>query len=239
MPTRRAFTVAALCALTFATPAHAERHAEMIFRPHPTFENILPDGFAITDAPPVDAVSLRDKKVALIPSENLNGYAAGWMYYNDRAAAGPNWFQSAIGGVTTDSLQNRSRASDPRHVTDAMIDLIRPYFGEVIVAQDLPSARAQGADYFIILDCRMSAPALNTHFRFDGGVYLLDASLHRVLEATGFGEVSRGGLLSNPLTQDPIAMDQSMTTMIAKVSDGVHARLGPPPAPAPLAAPQN
>lgn len=236
MQAKLIFAVAALCALTFAAPAHAERHPEMIFRPHPTFENILPEGFALADAPAVDAGSLRDKKVALIPSENLNGYAAGWMYYNDRAAAGPNWFQSAIGGVTTDSLQNRSRASDPRHVTDAMIDLIRPYFGEVIVAQDLPSARAQGADYFIILDCRMSAPAFNTHFRFDGGLYLFDNSLHRVFEATGFGEVSRGGLLSNPLTQDPIAMDQSMTTMIAKVSDAVHTRFGPTPAPT---TPQN
>lgn len=158
----------------------------------------------------------------------MNLYAQGWLDYYENGGAEHYWAVQLL-GLSRDDLASARRASDPRNITDAMVDLIRPYFGEVIVAQDLASAHDQGAEYFVVLDCRMSAPGMGSRFRFDGGVYLLDASLQRVFEATGFGEVSRGGLLSNPLTQDPIAMDQSITEMLAKVTDAVHAHLGSPP----------
>lgn len=226
MRTTFLLTLTVASTLVLSLPAQART----VFPAHPTFEHILPDGYALTDAPAVDPATLRAAKVAVIPTENMNLYAQGWLDYYENGGAEHYWAVQLL-GLSRDDLASARRASDPRNITDAMVDLIRPYFGEVIVAQDLASAHDQGAEYFVILDCRMSAPAWGSHFRYDGGVYLLDASLHRVFEATGFGEVSRGGLLSNPLTQDPIAMDQSITAMIAKVSDAVHTRLGQPPAP--------
>jgi hypothetical protein len=162
--------------------------------------------------------------VAVIPTQNLNRYAQGWLDWYDNGGAQRNWAVQLF-GLTHDYLAADQHISDPRRLTDQLIDLIRPYFADVVVAQDLPSAREQGADYFLVLDCAMSLRNMNGRFRADGGVYLLDASLHRVFQTTGFGEASRGFLV-NPLTHDPIAMDEAMTEMMSQVTDGVRAHLG-------------
>jgi hypothetical protein len=223
MQTRRTFALAGVLALSLALPAQA--NASFIFNPQPPFENLLPDGFALTDAPPIDPASLHDRKVALIPTQNLNRYAEGWLDYYERGGAHRNWAIQLF-GRSDDDLNAEGRLSDPRKLTDQVIDLIRPAFGEVVVAQDLPSAREQGADYFLILDCAMSLRGFwSDKVRVDGGVYLLDASLHRVFEDTTFAEASLGGLLDNPITSSEAGIDAAMRGMLTQLSAGVRAHL--------------
>lgn len=224
MQTRRTFALAGALSLSNAVPAEAA--ASFIFNPRPPFENLLPDGFALTDAPPIDPASLRDKKVALIPTQNLNRYAEGWLDYYENGGAHRNWAVQLLGRSDAD-LASEGRVSDPRKLTDTVIDLIRPYFGEAVVAQDFPSAREQRADFFLILDCAMSVHGFWTdRVRVDGGVYLLDASLHRIFASTALAEAPLAGLLDNPLTRNQQATDEAMTAMLTQLSAGVRAHLG-------------
>jgi|CXWL01.1.fsa_nt_gi hypothetical protein len=213
-------------ALTFATAADAQRLGGRV--PHPNaYSGLLPEGFQLTAAPALDVEHLRRSKVVLVPSSNFNDYARLWVEYYEGGGFERNWAVQLL-NVQREQVVGQQQNSDPRAFADRFAEALRPHVGELAVAEDLPSAREQGADYYLILDAWLSAPGQGSRFRVAGGAHLLDGSLRHVMSLEGTGEARRdGGLFSNVFEVDARAMTDSMTGFSDTVLSQLAQRVGP------------
>jgi hypothetical protein len=163
----RALIVLAITFLTIAT-AHAQRHRYV----ENVYEGLLPAG-AEQQSASLDRSALPQGRVAIIPSINFETHVRIWQEQHDQAVAGRSSTWRGEGGLAA------LESNDPRHFSDEVLAVVRPYFADAIIAQDLVEARERGADYFVIVDYFMRGSALN--LRPVGGVRMLNASLEEVV----------------------------------------------------------
>ncbi|GAM96966.1 hypothetical protein U91I_00587 [alpha proteobacterium U9-1i] len=213
-------------ALIVAPTADAQRLGRRA--PHATpYSGLLPENVQLDPAPPLDVEHLRRSKVVLVPSSNFNDYARLWVEYYEGGGFERNWAVQLL-NVQREQVAGQQQNSDPRAFADRFAEALRPHVGELAVAEDLPSAREQGGDYYLILDAWLSAPGQGSRFRVAGGAHLLDGSLRHVFSLEGAGEARRdGGLFSNQFEVDARAMTDSMTGFSDTVLSQLAQRVGP------------
>jgi F0F1-type ATP synthase membrane subunit c/vacuolar-type H+-ATPase subunit K len=228
-----------------------------------TFAGLIPAGFVVKDATqPVTAAQLHSATVAIVASANFDNMTKMWVDYDERggrerqaknlallgvalgaggmasAASGVqqgNEMASAHGGVVRD-------ASDPRNVSDKLVAALTPYCGKLIVATDFASALEQKADYIALIDFygRFYPPAINTRYRSDVSLQLLDPTLQRVLLAPGHAELDREGdsMFSSPgnvIKGTAATFAKGVQIPLDQTLAALREKLGPPPAPVPVA----
>jgi hypothetical protein len=174
------------------------------------YAGLLPDGFQVQPAPPVDAAQLARSKVVMVPSSNFNAYSEGWAYYYEKGGFEKNWAVRLI-GATREGHAGIEDNSDPRMFATRVSDALRPRVRELGAAADLREARAQGADYFLVVDAWLGTSHMGGHFVISGGAYLLDDQLRQVFAASGAGDAKRGGFFDFDVVKaDTIAMTAAM-----------------------------
>lgn len=197
------------------------------------YAGLLPDDFQLQSAPSIDTAHLRQSKVVLIPSSNYNEYARLWSEYYEQGGLESDWLQTFATGANRrrEQLDGTIQNSDPRLFASRLVDALRPYVREISTAPDLPTARADGADYYLIVDTWLSGGALKV--RIAGGAYLLDGRLNSVISAQNTNEQNRNQMFQ--LTQRRTDENNARATAAAMTgsSDAVIAQfiqaLGPPP----------
>lgn len=200
------------------------------------YTGLLPADFQLQPAAAIDLEHLRQSKVVLVPSGNYNEYARLWAEYFEEGGLERDWLQTFATGATRrrEQLDGTIQNSDPRLFASRFADALRPYVREIGVAADLPEARAQGADYYLIVDAWLGADALK--YRVAGGAYLLDSQLNSVITAQTRNEQNRNQMFT--LTQRGADQNnaRAMAAATTGLSEAVIAQfmqaLGPPPAPA-------
>lgn len=190
------------------------------------YAGLLPDGFQLQQAPEIDAATLARSKVVLIPSGNYDEYSRLWSDLFEKGGIERQLEHSLAGklmGVTRENFAGTETGSDPRAFASRIADALRPHVREIGVADDLPAARAQGADYFLIIDDWTGITNWwGNRMRATGGIYLLDARLQRVFAAEGSGDGERHGIL----TGDPNQIyGQMVTAATNAMGDAVVAQL--------------
>jgi hypothetical protein len=221
--------IAAAFILFMATGLHAASAAPAKAKlfgtkaPYATpYAGLIPDGFQLQQAPAIDAATLARSKVVLIPSGNYDEYSRLWADYFEKGGfektTASRWM-----GVDRGRIASIETSSDPRAFATRIADALRPHVRELAVAEDLPGARAQGADYFLVVDDWTGVTNWwGNRMRATGGVYLLDGQLRRVFAAEGSGDGERHGIL----TGDPNQIyGQMVTTATNAMGDAVVARL--------------
>jgi hypothetical protein len=222
----------ALAAIALFTAPAAEAQRLGRRAPHPTpYSGLLPDDFQLSPAPALDVEHLRHSKVVLIPSSNFNDYARLWSEYYEDGGFERNWAVRLL-NVQREQVAGQQQNSDPRAFADRFADALRAHVGELAIAANLPEAREQGGEYYLILDAWLSAPGQGSRFRVAGGAHLLDGSLRHVFSLEGAGEARRmGGLFANQFEVDARAMTDSMSGFSDAVLSQLAQRVGPAPSP--------
>lgn len=195
----------------------------------PIYQGLLPDGYQVkTSDAPLDRAAMKTKKLALIPSENFNAYAATWSKAYEKNNA-----QAFMGGTifgSAETFAGQRNASDPRTIGDLVVNTLRPHFGSVTSAADLPSAKAAGAEYFAILDYRGFYNEMGDHYIGDAQVNILDSQLVQIaaIPAKSDTYVKGAGLfdLSGLVSLDVYGpMQEAMATTNANVATQIRAGL--------------
>lgn len=196
------------------------------------YAGLLPNDFALQTAPSFDAADLRQSKVVLIPSSNYNEYARLWSEYYEQGGLERDWLQTLGTGADRrrEQLDGTIQNSDPRLFASRLTDALRPYVREIGVAADLPTARAQGADYYLIIDAWLGADAFK--YRIAGGAYLLDGRLNSVISAQHADEHSRNQVFALTQRRTDENNARAMIAATTGLSDAVIGQftqaLGPP-----------
>lgn len=228
--------LATLLTLFAASAASAQETRARLFGSAPydsPYAGLLPDDFQLQPAPSIDLAHLRQSKVVLVPSGNYNEYARVWSAYFEQGGLERDWLQTFAAGADgrRDQLDGTIQNSDPRLFASRLIDALRPYVREIGAAADLPTARAQGADYYLIVDTWLSGGPMK--LRIAGGAYLLDGRLNSVISAQNTNEQNRNQMfvMSQRRTDENNA--RAMAAAMTGSSDAVIAQfiqaLGPPP----------
>lgn len=173
-------------------PTHAKEKKFLTGKaPHASaYEGLLPAGMTVAPATGFHPSQLQGKRVALVPSANLNEWARVWSRVYEEGGFESHWSSRLI---YRDHEKNRDRHrgyennTDPRNFTEQVIQALQPHVGEIFVAEDLPHARDAGADYYLILDgwFGLYNTVWNSWFHTHGGVYLLDEALRQAFSVHG------------------------------------------------------
>ena len=196
------------------------------------YAGLLPDDFQLQTGT-LDVAHLRQGKVVLIPSGNYNEYARLWSAYYEQGGLERDWLQTfATGGERRrEQLDGTIQNSDPRLFASRLSDALRPYVREIGTAADLPTARAEGADYYLIVDTSLSGGAMR--LRVAGGAYLLDGRLNSVISAQNTNEQSRNQVFALTQSRTDENNARAMAAAMTGSSDAVIAQfiqaLGPAP----------
>lgn len=203
--------------VALASPTGSDAPAKPKYRPvgKPPFATpyvgLLPDGFQVRPAPPIDAAQLARGNVVMVPSSNFNAYSETWSYYYGKGGGFKSNWAGKLLGATREHEVGIEENSDPRTFATRVSDALRPHVREIGVAADLQQGRTQGADYFLIVDAWLGTSHMNGHIVISGGVYLFDSQLRLVFATSGAGDAKRGGFFDfNVVKADMIAMTAAM-----------------------------
>lgn len=233
---RLMFAALAMLLMLFAASAASAQETRARFYGQAPYDSpyagLLPDDFQLQTGT-LDVAHLRQGKVVLIPSGNYNEYARLWSAYYEQGGLERDWLQTFAAGADgrRDQLDGMIQNSDPRLFASRLIDALRPYVREIGTAADLPTARAEGADYYLIVDTWLSGGPMR--LRVAGGAYLLDGRLNSVISAQNTNEQNRNQMfvMSQRRTDENNA--RAMAAAMTGSSDAVIAQfiqaLGPPP----------
>lgn len=166
------------------------------------YEGLLPKGFEVkTASQPCLANDMANKNVAIIPSAKFVKYIDD---YNKRVEKGG--YGGGLFGGKPEEQTNQSYfiAADPRSITDKVSAILKEQNATVLVSEDLPTAKENGASYFVVLDFESKDKANWNPFSSKiatrvskGGLHILNSSLAQcyTVIAEGKGAYNDGGFL--------------------------------------------
>lgn len=230
------YVVAAAIAICLQFPAAAKDKNN-------PYEGLLPKGFEVkTAAQPCLANEMAGKNVAIIPSAKFVKYIDD---YNKRVEKGG--YGGGLFGGKPEEQTNQSYfiAADPRSITDKVSTLLKAQGATVLVSEDLPTAKGNGAAYFVILDFESRDKANWNPFSSKiatrvskGGFNILNTSLAQcyTVKAEGKGAYNDGGFLHFGGANEYIlryakSISESHLEFLAALNVELEKSFGLPPAP--------
>lgn len=182
------------------------------------YDGLIPAGSQPSESPiQIDAGMLKTKTAVLVTTTNFNNFSSKFTKY------------LIDNKESIDSAGNQIREpGDVRNLSDKAYSTLLPYFKSVKTAANFAEAKSLNTDYIALIDFHGFFNAMGDRYLTKGGLYILDSSLQRVLQAEGSADLNRDTPV-NPFAMkeyDRRTMTTGMDITTNQILVSVHAKLG-------------
>jgi hypothetical protein len=219
----------------------------IVVPPLSVYDGMTPAGSQPNESPtPLYADVIKNKTVVLVTSKNFNNYRAKWKTYpfdKEETLNGGSRYKTYNfnNEETVDSAGNRIvQTTDPRKVSDIAYSTLMPYFKSVRTAANFDEAKSLKADYIVLIDYHTDFNSMGSRYMTKGGIYMLDNSLRRVLQAEGNADIDRNGHGGSDAVEEiKLLFAAGLDITTNQILAGIQAKMGSSPHKQIEASPQN